>query len=951
MDTINYIKTDPDWLSLPSEVKEPLEQVFDSFSTQFEVLDDELQTVLSRMFLRFGLNLRTFVEISQKTGTSEMEKRQKYQSYLRGLTLFRDISEYDLICLARYMEEVRVPAGTDILLEGKPVDYVSFIVEGVVEILVEEEPVAVCIAGEAVGELSCLKQEYSATATVRAKTGCRLLQISSTHFLDIVNMLPQIWKMLFGQLRERFSQINKRYSEMLANSNQGVVKIDLLGRLTNEISNKGMDFLGIQKSENQPLASILFKNDHEAEEKWASHYRHLIILSVDKFEYTAEQMPRSLWFIHPVRGKRKYYLYYFPSYNDENNLVSVSVCIDDRTEVINAARALEEARNKAEQANVAKTAFLAKMSHEMRTPLNGIVGFAQLLRQKGCSQSDMANYSRLINIESKILLDTINSLLDLSKIASGKLEIDDDPFHFLKSIEEINSVMGMRARDKGLDYKSDIDPQIPEILQGDAVRLRQIILNLIGNSIKFTEQGGISLKGEMVEKFDSEIVLRFEVIDTGIGIPKSEQDGIFESFTQADSTITRRFGGSGLGTTIAKELTQLMGGAIGLESKVNQGSTFWFTVRFRVVSDQKILNEIATENKVAGGVHEGMRWRGKVLLAEDYKTNQLVFCEQLGKRGLDIQVAENGQEAVNAFTAGEFDLVFMDVHMPKMDGLEATRQIREFEKERSTKTPILALTAAVYAEDKKACTDAGMDDFLEKPLNQTQVISKLCKWLGPGYEIAPEASDKSAKGEGDIAIDTLPGLEIKKALITLGCGIDVYKNIAATFYKENIETENKIGEARSKNEWPLLERLAHSLKSTGANIGALRLSEAALALEKICRDGFVAKTGNKLVDNVTALLSEVMESLSSLSTPVKEKMREAPQVMADKELIMPTLDIMAKALDLADTLSISEALEALRPLVPFIFIENLENQIDEYDYEEALETVAEMKSSLVQDET
>jgi two-component system sensor histidine kinase/response regulator len=288
----------------------------------------------------------------------------------------------------------------------------------------------------------------------------------------------------------------------------------------------------------------------------------------------------------------------------------------------------------------------------------------------------------------------------------------------------------------------------------------------------------------------------------------------------------------------------------------------------------------------------------------------------------------------------------MDVHMPKMDGLEATAKIREIEQGRTTRTPILALTAAVYAEDKKACRDAGMDDFLEKPLNRPQVFSKLNKWLGPGFEAQPDSSNKNSKDDSDDVADILPGLELKKALTALGCGMEIYKTIAETFYKENLNSKEKIQTACAKEEWPLLERLAHSLKSTGATVGAFQLSKAALTLEKQCREGFDPEADKNKVESVAALLSEVMESLASFSSPKEEKSSDEPLALPDKETLSPLLNKMAEALDLADTQSITEALETLKTLAPGHFLASLASQIDEYDYEEAMETLTEMRSKL-----
>jgi signal transduction histidine kinase/CheY-like chemotaxis protein/HPt (histidine-containing phosphotransfer) domain-containing protein len=495
------------------------------------------------------------------------------------------------------------------------------------------------------------------------------------------------------------------------------------------------------------------------------------------------------------------------------------VTIQDVTSEYQQLKALRQERVRAEQANRHKREFLASMSHEIRTPINGVIGMTELVLGTELTP-EQREYVDLVRISADALLTVINDILDFSKIEAGKLELDPVDFSLRGLVADTLKPLAFRADAKRLDLACGIDAAVPDRLVGDPGRLRQVLVNLIGNAIKFTERGGVALDVWPVSDDGGRVVLRFAVSDTGIGVPPEKQAAIFRPFEQADGSTTRRYGGTGLGLAISLRLVEMMGGTLGVESVPGRGSTFQFTADFEVRTRgaaAETADAGAGERAVASAAR-GLR----ILLAEDNLINQRVAADLLRRMGHEATVAGSGREALAAYESGTFDLVLMDLQMPEMDGFEAVAAIRAAEAGGRRHVPIIALTAHAMKGHREHCLSSGFDGYLTKPIRGRELSRAIEDIASAGSCEAP-----TRHAMGDAAFDETA------AIASLGGDRALFDEIARMFLDDAPRLREQIRGTIWRRDAKALRRAAHTLKGAAIHFAAPGIIAAAESLEQM----------------------------------------------------------------------------------------------------------------------
>ncbi len=613
--------------------------------------------------------------------------------------------------------------------------------------------------------------------------------------------------------------------------------------------------------------------------------------------------------------------------------------VDQRTEQ------LLEAQERAEVANQTKSTFLANMSHEIRTPINAIVGFTHMMK-RAAPRPEQLDQLEKIDSATEHLLTIINDILDISKVEAGKLILEQTDFHLDTIFDYVQSMLHGQAKAKGLTFVVEKNA-VPDWLCGDPTRLRQALLNYTSNAIKFTEQGTISLRSEKLEEQDDKILVRFEVQDTGIGIEPDKLSNMFKVFEQADSSITRKYGGTGLGLAITRNLARLMGGEVGVESKPGQGSTFWFTALLQRGDgiEQALPSEEVGDAELMLRTHYG---NSRILLAEDNPINREVACALLNGAGLIVDTAENGRDAVEKVRSNTYDLVLMDIQMPEMDGLEAAQVIHSIDGKAALR--ILAMTANVFETDRQACQDAGMIDFVAKPVNPDKLYSTLIKWL-PKRESLMTAGSFVAVDNGALVaqMKTIEGLNVEAGLSALRGDTASYLRLLHQLDTAHGEDMRKLGEHLENGAVDEARRLVHTLKGAAGTLGFTQLQSTARALEEYLFTQEGRGSGEAirhLIDAVNAAQSYLHRMLAYIGPQKASAQLVAADPKKAKEVLGQLQILLAK-----DDASVSDLFLKFEPLLLQTYdsrLEKLGRQIEAFDYPAALATVESILTSLVE---
>jgi PAS domain S-box-containing protein len=685
-------------------------------------------------------------------------------------------------------------------------------------------------------------------------------------FLSIVSVVGSAvnfrLRMQLGERSYKVEMSEKKFHSIFENSTEGIFQSSMDGRFLT-VNSALVDILGYGSKKELMQVNItkdIYKNSEQRRHLLNELEKHGEVknyqLTLKKKDGSDVIVKLNDRIMYDSDGNQPYF---------EGNIEDITQRVEIEKEKRQAEEELRRSKEKSDQLareatqlTMVKSQFLANMSHEIRTPMNGIIGFITLIEKEAYKDKfEMKQFATTARRSAESLMEIINDILDLSKIESGKMELEQVPFNIADVVDEAVSLLSTNADQKGLRIVTNINPDTVLSLVGDPTRLRQIFLNLISNAIKYTKEGDIIVNVSSLIS-DDDVIISAYVKDNGIGIPEDKRDKLFVPFSQVDGSYTRKYGGTGLGLVICKEFVTMMGGEIGVDSEENKGSKFYFTVKLKaqkgiegsMLKPEKVRIKPKTETaKVSQGNGEEIkkvRTAYKLLLAEDNAINQKVAMRMLKEAGYYAAAVENGVRAVEAVKSGNFNLILMDVQMPEMDGFTATKHIRSLNNE-AGKVPIIALTAHALMGDKDKCIEAGMNDYISKPIDGEKLVAIIDKWLN----IKIDESKISLKTENKTMENEAFDFD-KLEKISLGDKA-FQKDLIAGYIEDITKRLNRLKDHIHNSDTSKALNEAHTIKGASYTVGASKVGDEAHGIELSCKHDDLASANERLHSLISAI--------------------------------------------------------------------------------------------------
>ena len=768
----------------------------------------------------------------------------------------------------------------------------------------------------------------------------RLYRDAQGEPLNIVGSCANITVQKLAETNLRVSE--NKYRRVLETTSEGYWLIDPNSRQTLEVNDSLCAILGYSEREMLGRTPLEFVDETNRQVFIDQTSR---ITSTDHRIYEIELRHKS--------GKNIPCIFHASTIRDQDDKpLYAFALVTDISELKSVENQLKEATEKAHQASHAKSEFLANMSHEIRTPMNAIINLSYLALQGGALGTTEHEYITKVKSAGEGLLGIVNDILDVAKVESGKLELHAANFDLQRLLNEVHDIFALSAAEKGIQLRFDYGGITTSGLYGDQLRIRQILLNLVGNAIKFTESGEVSLSLSQSVTGDT-VKTTIAVIDTGIGITREQQQRLFIPFNQADGSTTRKYGGTGLGLSISKNLANLMGGDLTLESELGKGSRFTLVLPLKRWRDT--VDAADGYDGEEGGVADKLREiRGAhILLVEDNQANQIVAREFLRERGLQVTVCANGQEALDAVKqkGDQFDLVLMDVQMPVMDGYDATQAIRALPY--GGKMPIVAITAHAMAEEQAHCLNAGMDDHIAKPIVPQQLDKILVRWLKARPQHQPSSPTMASSTPAATEADShhVEGIDVASALKRIGGSWQALSRVLKVFRKTNQQFIATLKTELAGADIEGARRSVHSLKGVSGTIGATALHRLCVLVEaQLQQQGAIEPL---TIEKLEHELTRVFNGIKKLESDEVDATHTAEDPVTD-EVIRSSLKIFLKLLN-EDVIGArkylgDELARALGAAGHKAWLSDAAEQLSEYQVDDVIEKTLQLLENYIADD-